>query len=310
VNGDIMTDKAIAPMALGQLTSGVSLRALSEAYTAFPNYGVKVKSRCYLYVVDKDKNLVLENKTKEKRVFSEDTGKIMNQLLSEVVNSGTASSVDIGGDISVAGKTGTAGNNKEKIFIGYTPNLVAGIWCGYNDKRSMSKISPSHLDIWCKVMMDIEEKCGFDIGEKFSTENLVYASYCMDSGKKYSHNCIYDPRGCRMEYGYFLQSDNVYMQECDTHIVVKYDTKNKGVAIICEDDKEYADVSLIKVVDRSFPKEVYITDAEYVYRDVNLNHIHTMRESDLPYFYSVLNDGEFVGISNKKSQFNRLAFPK
>lgn len=309
-NGTLVTDKAIAPMALGQLTNGISLRSLTEAYTAFPNYGIKVKSRCYLYVVDKDENVVLESKTKEKRVFSEYTGKIMNQLLSEVVNSGTAKSVDVGADIAAAGKTGTAGNNKEKIFIGYTPSLVAGIWCGYNDKRSMSKVSPSHLDLWSKALKEIEEKCEFDKGLCFNTEGLVYASYCMDSGKKYSHNCIYDPRGCRMEYGYFSPFDNSFMQECDTHIIVNYDAENKGVAIAFDEDKEYAKVSLIKITTRSFPKEVYITDAEYVYRDVNLKYILMMHESDLPYFYSTLKDGEFVGISNKKSQFNRLAMPK
>ena len=113
-----------------------------------------------------------------------------------------------------------------------------------------------------------------------------------------------------MEYGYFSPFDNSFMQECDTHIIVNYDAENKGVAIAFDEDKEYAKVSLIKITTRSFPKEVYITDAEYVYRDVNLKYILMMHESDLPYFYSTLKDGEFVGISNKKSQFNRLAMPK
>ena len=309
-SGTVMTDKAVAPMALGQLTNGISLRALTEAYTVFPNYGTKVKSRSYLYMLDKYGGVVLKNDIKEKQVFSDTTGKIMNQLLSEVVKSGTAKAIDIGEDIAVAGKTGTAGNNKEKVFVGYTPSLVSGIWCGYDDKRSMGKTTPSHLDVWSKVMNEIEVKCGFDQGKRFNTDGLVYTSYCMDSGKKYSHNCIYDPRGCRMEYGYFSPNDNSFMQECDTHIIVNYDTENKGVAIICDEDKEYAKVSLIKITTRSFPKEVYITDAEYVYRDVSLKEISPTDKSNLPYFYNTLQDGEFVGISDKRIQFNRLALPK
>lgn len=309
-NGTVVTDKALAPMALGQLTNGISLRSLTEAYTAFPNYGTRINSKSYLYILDKDGEVVLENDIDGNRVFSDTTGKIMNQLLSEVVKSGTAKSINIGGDISVAGKTGTAGNNKEKLFIGYTPSIVSGIWCGYDDKRSMEKVSPSHLDIWSRVMREIEAKCGFDKEKRFNTDGLVYTSYCMDSGKKYSHNCIYDPRGCRMDYGYFSPNDNSFMRECDTHVIVNYDTENKGVAIACDEDKEYAKVSLIKITTRSFPKEVYITDAEYVYRDVNLKQILQMRESNLPYFYSTLDDGEYVGISDKKSQFNRLALPR
>jgi penicillin-binding protein 1A len=307
-NGSVITDKAISPMALGQLTKGVSLRTLSEAYTAFPGYGNKVKTRSYLYVTDKDGEVILENDISYKRVFSSDTGKIMNQLLSEVVKSGTARAVSLSDNIAVAGKTGTSGNNKDKIFIGYTPTLVSGIWCGYNDGKSISGISPGHLEIWDRIMTEIEDVCMFDQGKSFETDGLMYAPYCMDSGKKYSQNCIYDPRGCRMEYGYFKPGDTSFSEKCDTHIVVSYDTENKGIAITRDENKEYAKVSLIKNTERSFPKEVYITDAEYVYRDIDPRRL--LPNESLPYFYGELKSGEYVGISNKKRQFNRLAISK
>lgn len=306
-NGKSVTDKALAPMALGQLTRGVSLRTLTEAYTAFPGYGSKVKSRSYLYVTDQSGEVILDNDIFAKRVFSENTGKIMNQLLSEVVKSGTARSITLDSSVPVAGKTGTSGNNKDKIFIGYTPSLVAGIWCGYNDSRSIGQIEPGHLEIWDKIMSEIQEECLFDQGKDFETDGLVYAPYCMDSGKRYSHNCLYDPRGCRMEYGYFLPEDRSFAEECDTHITVYYDTENKGVVINLDENKDYAKVSLIKNASRSFPKEIYVTDAEYVYRDVNPKHF--IYCEDLPYFYGELKNGEYVGITNKKRQFNRLAIP-
>lgn len=306
-SGGVVTDKAISPLALGQLTNGISLRSITEAYTVFPRYGNKIKSRSYLYVTDKEGKVVLEKAEYVKSIFSSNTGKVMNQLLSEVVKSGTAKSISLGKVVAVAGKTGTSGNNKDKIFIGYTPTLVAGIWCGYNDGRSIQGVNPSHLDIWDKIMSEIENECAFDVGKEFDTSGLIYAPYCMDSGKGYSQNCLYDPRGCRMEYGYFLPEDSSFEETCDTHVVVNYDTKNKGVSIIRDDNEEYAKVSLIKNENRSFPKEVYITDAEYVYRDVNPGNLVS---DDLPYFYGELKNGEYVGISNKKRQFNRLASPK
>lgn len=306
-SGGVVTDKSISPMALGQLTNGISLRSITEAYTVFPCYGNKLKSKSYLYVTDQEGKVVIENLESVKRVFSSNTGKVMNQLLSEVVKSGTAKSVSLGKTIAIAGKTGTSGKNKDKLFIGYTPTLVAGIWCGYNDGRSIQGVNPSHLDIWDKIMSEIENECAFDIGKEFDTSGLVYAPYCMDSGKRYSQNCLYDPRGCRMEYGYFLPEDNSFEEICDTHVLVNYDVKNKGVAIICSENEEYAKVSLIKNESRSFPKEVYVADAEYVYRDVNPGNLVS---DDLPYFYGELKNGEYVGISNKKRQFNRLASPK
>ena len=306
-SGGVVTDKAISPLALGQLTNGISLRSITEAYTVFPRYGNKIKSRSYLYVTDKEGKVVLEKAEYVKSIFSSNTGKVMNQLLSEVVKSGTAKSISLGKVVAVAGKTGTSGNNKDKIFIGYTPTLVAGIWCGYNDGKSIQGVNPSHLDIWDKIMSEIENECAFDVGKEFDTSGLIYAPYCMDSGKGYSQNCLYDPRGCRMEYGYFLPEDSSFEETCDTHVVVNYDTKNKGVAIIRDDNEEYAKVSLIKNENRSFPKEVYVADAEYVYRDVNPGNLVS---DDLPYFYGELKNGEYVGISNKKRQFNRLASPK
>ena len=306
-DGKTITDKAISPMALGQLSEGVSLRALTEAYSVFPNYGDRIESRSYLYVTDRHGDVILENNINKNHVFSETTGKIMNQLLLEVVKSGTARNLTVGNMVPVAGKTGTSGDNRDKVFVGYTPSLVASIWCGYDDRSSVGAVNPGILKIWDEIMIEIENKCKFDQGKNFNVDGLIYAPYCMDSGKKYSHNCIYDPRGSRMEYGYFASDDTSYLEECDTHIIVNYDIDNKGVAIICDENKEYSKVSLIKNVTRSFPKEVYITDAEYVYRDINLNHITPLDDDSVPYFYSTLKRGEYVGISNKKRQFNRLS---
>ena len=104
-----------------------------------------------------------------------------------------------------------------------------------------------------------------------------------------------------MDYGYFTK-DTTPKTECKIHVLVNYDTINKGIVPYGFGDG-YAKVSLVKNENRSFPKEVYITDAEYVYRDTKItNDFET--SLGLPYFYNSLDYGEYAGISKKKKQFN------
>lgn len=305
--GETITDIAIAPMALGQLSNGVSLRKMTEAYTAFSNKGVRSDSRTYIKVCDKNGEVILEKQIRGNRVFSEDCAKIMNQLLSEVVKSGTAKSITLKNKTAVAGKTGTSSNNRDKMFIGYTPKLTAGIWCGYNTPTEILGITPTHLNVWDSVMKEIYIKCYYEYAnEKFDISGLDYEPYCVDSGKQYTKNCLYDPRGSRIEYGYFMPDDKSYTESCDRHVVVDYNTIKKGVVVKHDENSEdITKISLIKNEDRSFPKEVYITDAEYVYRDIKRNN-KLVYDPNKPYFYSELENGEYVGISNKKKQFNSL----
>lgn len=304
-DGSILTDRALSPLALGQLTRGVTLRKLTEAYTTFANDGVKNTSRTYCRVTDKDGKAVLENEPPKKRIMKTETARIMNQLLSQVTASGTAKSLTLKNITSVAGKTGTSGGGYDKIFVGYTPYVTAGIWCGYdNGGISLGENGKTAMNIWDHIMTKICTSVYADrLDDTFCTEGLVYAPYCMDSGLAYSQSCIYDPRGSRLEYGYFTP-DTVPASTCRTHVIVNYDTVGKGIAI-GDQSTDNAKVSLIKNESRSFPREVYITDAEYVYRDIK--NCHESICDGMPYFYCELDEGEYAGISNKKKQFN--SFP-
>ena len=294
-----MTDIDTAPMALGQLCRGVPLIKLTEGYAVFPSDGIHHKTRSYLYIYDHEDRLVIKNEEEEKRVFSEGTSRIMNQLLMNVVDSGTASGVSLKHITDTAGKTGTSSGNRDKLFIGYTPSIVAGIWCGYDNGQTVSSVRKSHVKIWDEVMCQIYD--GLE-REKFSTEGLARLPYCMDSGECFSENCLYDPRGNRMEYGYFTE-DNKPSHVCERHIVCMYDALTKAVAQEGCPNEDLVKVSLIKITDRAFPKEITVTDAEYVFRDVG-RYEEIPLDYSLPFFQYVIPDGVFVGRSKGKKQFN------
>ena len=105
-----------------------------------------------------------------------------------------------------------------------------------------------------------------------------------------------------MDYGYFTE-DNMPCEKCDRHIKLLYDTETKGVAIHRCPAENLTYVSLIYVTERAFPKEIIVTDAEFVCRDIDG---YTRRPIDysLPYFYYTIPDGVFVGRSKSRKQFN------
>ena len=82
--------------------------------------------------------------------------------------------------------------------------------------------------------------------------------------------------------------------------------ESRGVYFGDEIGEQYVSVALIKVSARSFPCELFITDAEFVYRDIIDTKTLPTDEGE-PYFKYALEEGEYVGKSRGKRQFNRAA---
>ena len=204
-----------SPLALGQLTNGVNLRELTRAYTAFPREGVISSYRLYDAVYKKDGSVLLSATPREKRIMSVEGARMMNQLLMSPIERGTAKSIDLIYYIDTAGKTGTSGGSKDKVFIGYTPCYTIGIWCGYADgKTPVAALSPSHLDIWDEIAEAIHSTIDLDESSlNFSTEGLVKYKYSREDGTVYCDECA---KGrCDLFIGYFLPSTVPNCTECD-----------------------------------------------------------------------------------------------
>lgn len=219
-NGGTISDMNASPLALGQLSYGVSLRKLTESYNAFPNQGILCKSRSYSAVYDREGSAVIVKEPEKERIYSVETAQIMNQLLTEVVADGTARQITLKESVDTAGKTGTSGNDRDRLFIGYTPYYTAGIWCGFGKANmQVGYNTPSHLKIWDEIMKKVHEEMIFcDYSESirsFDTSKLIIAPYCSKSGMLPSEWCEIDDEAY-LKFGYF-DYKNLPEKECDYH---------------------------------------------------------------------------------------------
>jgi len=153
------TDKALAPLALGALTYGITVREMATGFATFPNDGVFRQARTYTKVVDSEGNVILDNTQESHVAMSENTAWAMTFMLENAVNVGTGAPAAIGG-MTVAGKTGTTSDNNDRWFSGYTGHYTASVWCGFDEPEEVvlsgSYTNPAVV-MWRKVMSKLVE---------------------------------------------------------------------------------------------------------------------------------------------------------
>ena len=123
-----------APICLG--ASDISLEEMMAAYSVFPSAGICTKPQYILRIEDKDGNVVQNFATKMKEVFNDNIAYNMCQVMNGPVGpGGTAAGLRgyFNYPVEMAGKTGTTNKNTDAWFIGYTPELLCGVWVGCDD---------------------------------------------------------------------------------------------------------------------------------------------------------------------------------
>ena len=135
-NGQSKNDLGRAPLALGALTQGSTVRDMSAAYATFANDGVYREPRLYTKVYNSNGDLVLDNTQDSRQVLSGKTVNYINYCLYNAANHGTGGAAIFGGQI-IAGKTGTTSSNRDRWFCGYTSHYTAAVWCGYNQPEEI-----------------------------------------------------------------------------------------------------------------------------------------------------------------------------
>ncbi len=115
----------------------IALYEMVPAYNTFPSHGVYIAPLFVTSIEDNMGNTLSTFTTRKKEAISEHSAYLMENLMSGVVNAGTAVRLrayyNIPGDI--AGKTGTTNDQSDGWFIGYTPSITAGVWVGAEDRQ-------------------------------------------------------------------------------------------------------------------------------------------------------------------------------
>jgi penicillin-binding protein 1A len=186
-------DIDLAPMALGGMNGGVTVREMAAGFSIFLNDGIFNGARTYTKVLNSDGTVLLENEPLERQVFErEQTVYYMRDVLKGVTSSamgGTARRINVPG-MDVGGKTGTSQKKRDLWFCGFTPYYAGATWFGYDSSYDLSGVSgnPS-LTIWNKVMNKVHENlepAEFDMGD---SDNFEKQSYCTVSGLAPSSAC-------------------------------------------------------------------------------------------------------------------------
>ncbi|MCA9602222.1 MAG: PBP1A family penicillin-binding protein, partial [Myxococcales bacterium] len=147
------------PLALG--ASDVHPVELTNAYATFAAGGRWAPVRLVLEIRDRNGQVVKLPASEPPRVvMSEAEAYVVTSILESVVKGGTGAAAQKLGR-PAAGKTGTSNQARDAWFMGYTPNVVAGVWVGFDDRRSLGRRESggrAAVPIWTEVVAAAEDK--------------------------------------------------------------------------------------------------------------------------------------------------------
>ena len=144
-----------SPLALGELTYGVTVREMAQAYTVFANNGVFSESRTYTQVLDSNGGVVLDNPVVQRQALRTNAANNVTDMMIGSANGGTSSSANFYTQ-EIAGKTGSSGGNDDRWFVGMTPYYIGAVWTGYDIPAPITWYNPACV-IWRNIMQEVHE---------------------------------------------------------------------------------------------------------------------------------------------------------
>lgn len=195
---DSIRDVDYGPLAIGSLTNGATVLDMTAAYVTFGNGGYYYEPYCYYKIEDSQGNVIVEKNPEEtkQQALSESSAWLMNKLLQTVMTQGTGTSYKLSG-IECFGKTGTTNDDKDRWFVGGTPDFVAAVWYGYDTPKEVhySLSSNPSGTLWKTVFSEVYEKLenrGDTLSYDFPDyDGIVQRSYCTTCGKLSSDSGTY-----------------------------------------------------------------------------------------------------------------------
>lgn len=255
-DGTVHSDNAYAPLAMGAQTWGVHVRDMAGAYATFANNGVRREERTFTKVYDSEGNLVIDNTQDKEQILSEKTVNYMNYCLVNATARGTGTQADFSGQ-TIAGKTGSTSEFKDRWYCGFTGYYTAAIWTGYDKPEVIRPTSTNPAAVlFKKVMQPLHE--GLERVELYDTSGMISVGICLDSGKWATEACSKDGRGVSRVASALCYPEDAPSGSCNKHITVELCS---GGGIPTEWCKHFAEVDeTVKIKEASY---VHYTGSEY-----------------------------------------------
>ena len=310
-DGEVKSDIDYAPLGLGALTVGASVRDMAVAFGAIANNGVYREGRTFTKVYDNDGNLVLENPQESRTIYGNKTANYMHYCLSDAANSGTGTEAKIDGQY-IYGKTGTTSSNRDRWFCGYTGYYSAAVWCGFDQPEVVRMASgagnnPAAI-LWRRVLTPLHK--GLARKSLTNYSGMTDVVMCLDSGMLATDACRIDVRAGE---GFTRLSEaKVYKDDapkyvCNKHVEVDYCTTGGGVAgeyckLFAEKDPE------VKIEKKSLVK-MTAEEIEAIYKasKTGLYEIYAQNNA----IYQITKngqDGVFKGLDGKLDQKEKAPY--
>jgi 1A family penicillin-binding protein len=180
---------SVPSLALG--SGEVTLQSMTAAYAAFANHGLVPQPIIIRRVEDRDGRVLFSSQETSNRAIADTTAFLMTTMLADVVNAGTGyRSRQMGFTLPAAGKTGTTNDFNDAWFVGYTPNIVAGVWVGFDQPHTILPngfAADLAVPMWTRFM-----KVATD-GDKpewlVPPSGITTATVCRMSGKLATEGC-------------------------------------------------------------------------------------------------------------------------
>jgi len=200
----------VPSLALG--SGSVTLASLTAAYAAFANGGILRQPTLIRRVDDDGGHVLFEAKDQPVQVLSESTAFLMSDMLTDVINAGTASKARaMGFTLPAAGKTGTTNSFNDAWFIGFTPNLVVGVWVGYDAPHTIGRnafAATVAVPLWTRFMMEATR--GDSPQWLTPPAGVVPVAICPISGKLATERCEKPVRR-------YFAAGTTPIEYCDVH---------------------------------------------------------------------------------------------
>jgi len=182
----------VPSLALGSCE--VTVMEIISSYGIFANNGVHAEPYFVQKITDRNGRVLEEAAPKLRNAISPQSAFLMNSMMGSVVCCGTAATIPgLGFRRPAAGKTGTTNDFSDTWFIGYTPQIVCGVWAGVDERRSMGRGvtgSVGSIPVWVDAMKalhrdlpveDFRRPVGIKSGFICTESNLISINSCTNT---------------------------------------------------------------------------------------------------------------------------------